>query len=93
LSELSTPVVPDSLWYGGDIQLAASVVIIQPSTSRFVVISEKKTKVAGGIEQEYDWYFLPRGRKDIGESIEQTALREGYEEVRYTKHLGERQGL
>jgi 8-oxo-dGTP pyrophosphatase MutT (NUDIX family) len=26
-------------------------------------------------------WFLPRGRKDIGESLEQAALREAYEEV------------
>ena len=38
-------------------------------------------------EDEYvdvtkDYWFLPKGRKDVGESLEDTALREGYEEVR-----------
>ena len=27
-------------------------------------------------------WFLPKGRKDKGESLDKTALREGYEEVR-----------
>jgi len=71
------------LWYGGDVQLAASVVIIQPSTSRFVVLSETRKYKSNGVDKEFTSYFLPRGRKDVGESIEQTALREGYEESGY----------
>ena len=84
LSPLSSPGVPNSLWFASDIQLAASVVIIQPSTSKFVVLSEKKKLRAGNRVEESEYWFLPRGRKDIGESLEQTALREGYEEVIYS---------
>ncbi|ETW80018.1 hypothetical protein HETIRDRAFT_247601, partial [Heterobasidion irregulare TC 32-1] len=55
-----------------EFQLAASMVIIQPTTSKVVVVHDTQTR---------QW-FLPRGRKDRGESIEQCALREAYEEVR-----------
>jgi ADP-ribose pyrophosphatase YjhB (NUDIX family) len=49
----------------------AGLVIVQPSSDKFVVVYDTETRA----------YFLPRGRKDIGESIEAAALREGYEEV------------
>jgi hypothetical protein len=87
LSEISSPAVSDSLWFAQDIQLAASVVIIQPSTGRFVVLSEKRVYKVRGKEEEYERWFLPRGRKDVGESLEQTAVREGYEEVCSSKDL------
>ena len=32
-------------------------------------------------EVEYQRWFLPKGRKDLGESLEDAAVREGYEEV------------
>lgn len=51
--------------------LAASMVIIQPSTGKVVVVNDTKRQ---------SW-FLPRGRKDVGENLEQCALREAYEEV------------
>jgi 8-oxo-dGTP pyrophosphatase MutT (NUDIX family) len=51
--------------------LGAGMVIIQPSTGKIVLIYESKDKV----------WFLPKGRKDVGESLEQAALRETYEEV------------
>ena len=47
------------------------MVIIQPETEKIVVVYDTKRKV----------WFLPKGRKDVGESLEQTALREAYEEV------------
>ena len=31
---------------------------------------------------EKETWFLPKGRKDVGETLETAALREGYEEVR-----------
>jgi len=34
-----------------------------------------------------DEYLLPKGRKDIGETLEQAALRETYEETGHTVHL------
>jgi 8-oxo-dGTP pyrophosphatase MutT (NUDIX family) len=53
--------------------LGAGMVIIQPSTHKIVVI----------YETEKQYWFLPRGRKDVGESLEQAALREAYEESGY----------
>lgn len=47
------------------------MVIIQPSTRKVVLLYERRR----------NYWFLPKGRKDIGESLEQTALREAYEEV------------
>jgi len=51
--------------------LGAGIVIIQPSTGKIVLVDD-------GVH-----WFLPKGRKDRGESLEQTALREGYEESGY----------
>ena len=48
------------------------MVIIQPSSGKVVVCYDTKSKQ----------YFLPKGRKDIGESLEQAAVREACEEVR-----------
>ncbi|KZV63424.1 hypothetical protein PENSPDRAFT_657313 [Peniophora sp. CONT] len=73
LSQYSTGVVPESLWYCSDFRLAASLVIIQPSSGRVVLVHDTAK----------DYWFLPRGRKDVGESLEQAALREGYEESGY----------
>lgn len=70
-SLFSSPAVPDSHWCSSDILLGAGMVVIQPSTGKIVVISSVK---------EERW-FLPRGRKDVGETLEQAALREAYEEV------------
>jgi 8-oxo-dGTP pyrophosphatase MutT (NUDIX family) len=70
-SEQSSPAVPDSLFYQENFMLGAGMVIIQPSMSKILVIHDERRK----------YWFLPKGRKDIGESIEQAALREAYEEV------------
>lgn len=51
--------------------LGAGMVLIQENTHKIVVVYETLKK----------YWFFPRGRKDIGESLEQTALREAYEEV------------
>jgi ADP-ribose pyrophosphatase YjhB (NUDIX family) len=48
------------------------MVIIQQNTHKIVVVFETQKK----------YWFFPRGRKDIGESLEKAALREAYEEVR-----------
>jgi len=53
--------------------LGAGMVLIQDKTQKIVIIYEKQKK----------YWFFPRGRKDIGESLEQTALREAYEESGY----------
>ncbi|PIL25853.1 hypothetical protein GSI_11606 [Ganoderma sinense ZZ0214-1] len=74
--QFSTPIVEDSAWFAPDFMLGAGMVIIQPSTKKIVVLSDKE--VYRG--KEYRYWFLPKGRKDVGESLEQTALREAYEE-------------
>ena len=48
------------------------MVIIQPSSGKIVIVNDTATGT----------WFLPRGRKDVGETLEQCALREAYEEVR-----------
>lgn len=83
-SQYSTPAVPDSAWASEDFMLGAGMVIIQPATHKVVVIYETQRK----------FWFLPRGRKDFGESLEQTALREAHEEVcRYHVRISWRPGL
>jgi 8-oxo-dGTP pyrophosphatase MutT (NUDIX family) len=49
------------------------MVIIQPSTGKMVIVHEAKKK----------YCFLPRGRKDIGETLQEAVLREAYEETGY----------
>ena len=72
LGPSSTCAVPDGLWFASDFLLGAGMVIIQPETRKILVVLDRKT----------NRFFLPKGRKDLGESIEQAALREAYEEVR-----------
>jgi len=72
LSERSTAAIPNSIFHATDFVLGAGVVIIQPSTSKIVLVTDKRKR-----------WFLPKGRKDKGESLEHTALREAYEETGY----------
>jgi 8-oxo-dGTP pyrophosphatase MutT (NUDIX family) len=72
-SKNSTASIPDSCFWTHDFLLAASMVIIQPSSGKVVLVNDT----------ELGTWFLPRGRKDIGETLEQCALREAYEEVRF----------
>ena len=58
------------MFFSENFMLGAGAVIIQPSSGKVVVV------------QDGTFWFLPKGRKDLGESIEQAALREAYEEVR-----------
>jgi hypothetical protein len=53
------------------------MVVIQPSSGKVLVVNNT----------ERGTWFLPRGRKDIGETLEQCALREAYEEVRYFRFV------
>ena len=71
LSANSTAGFPNSLIYASDFMIGSGMVILQPSTGRIVVVHDERTKL----------WFLPKGRKDVGESLEQAALREAYEEV------------
>ena len=63
------------MFFSENFMLGAGAVVIQPSSGKVVVV------------QDGDHWFLPKGRKDLGESIEQAALREAYEEVRISLHL------
>lgn len=47
------------------------MVLIQQNTHKIVVVYDTEAK----------YWFFPRGRKDRGESLEEAALREAYEEV------------
>ncbi|KAF8629455.1 hypothetical protein AX15_003434 [Amanita polypyramis BW_CC] len=73
LSEYSTSAVPNSQWASFNFLLGAGMAIIQPSTNKVVIVNDTRTNT----------WFLPKGRKDIGESLEQAALREAYEESGY----------
>ncbi|KAJ6625948.1 hypothetical protein B0H10DRAFT_1782148 [Mycena sp. CBHHK59/15] len=73
MSHWSTGDVPDSAWCEDNFLLGAGMVVFQPSTYKIVLLYEKQKK----------FWFLPKGRSDIGESLEQTALREAYEESGY----------
>ena len=67
--------------------------IIQPSTDLMVLLSEEMTwidpdpKNKDNKEMKWRSWFLPKGRKDVGESLEETAVREGFEEVKYFKTI------
>ncbi|KAH9943911.1 hypothetical protein B0H21DRAFT_747560 [Amylocystis lapponica] len=69
-SKDSSPAIPDSSWFASDFMVGAGMVILQPSTGCVVLLRNIATR----------HWFLPKGRKDVGESLEQTALREAYEE-------------
>jgi hypothetical protein len=68
--------VPNSVFHATDFLLGAGAVIIQPATGKVVLVTDKRER-----------WFLPKGRKDKGESLEQTVLREAYEEVRWIYSL------
>lgn len=71
LSTFSSRSVADSAWASSDFMLGVGMVIIQRNTHKIVVV----------YEQKLGYWFFPRGRKDIGETLEDAALREAYEEV------------
>ncbi|KAH9920833.1 uncharacterized protein BXZ73DRAFT_2616, partial [Epithele typhae] len=77
LSDLSTVPVPNSFWCAEDFVLGAGMVIIQPSTGKVVILREQRLDDRGKV---FDIWFFPKGRKDVGETLEQAALREGHEE-------------
>ncbi|TBU59954.1 hypothetical protein BD310DRAFT_876361 [Dichomitus squalens] len=80
LSNDSTPAVPDSVWFASDFMLGSGMAIIQPSSGKVVILCQREKDRHG---REHSYWFLPKGRKDVGESLEQTALREAYEESGY----------
>ncbi|KAI5829737.1 hypothetical protein K523DRAFT_416472 [Schizophyllum commune Tattone D] len=72
-SDWSTPAVEEAYWCSSDMMLGAGMVIIQPETRKIVCVYERAK----------NYWFLPKGRKDVGQSLEETALREAYEETGY----------
>ncbi|PPR05099.1 hypothetical protein CVT24_010086 [Panaeolus cyanescens] len=73
LSQFASGAVDATAWSSLDFLLGAGTVIIQPTTHKIVVVYHKTQK----------YWFFPRGRKDVGESLEVAALREAYEETGY----------
>ncbi|KAG6876565.1 hypothetical protein C0993_002273 [Termitomyces sp. T159_Od127] len=73
MSVHSSARVSDPGWSSENFMLGAGMVIIQPSTHKLVLV----------YDTQYKYWFFPRGRKDVGESLETTALREAYEESGY----------
>ena len=71
LSDKSTQAVPDNFFHATEFILGAGIVVIQPSTGKIFVVGDEEER----------WFF-PKRRKDKDESLDKTALREGYEEVR-----------
>ncbi|KAH9487227.1 Diadenosine hexaphosphate hydrolase [Psilocybe cubensis] len=78
LSKWSTPAILPSAWCSTDFLVGAGMVIIQQNTHKIVMIHAP--------DWERKWFF-PRGRKDVGETIEQAALREAFEESGYRAQL------
>lgn len=70
-SSFSSAGVPDSHWCSPDFMLGAGMVVIQPSSGKLVLLQDERDKT----------WFLPKGRKDVGESLQYAALREAFEEV------------
>nr|GAT49661.1 predicted protein [Mycena chlorophos] len=73
MGAFSTAAIPNSIFADQNFMLGAGMVIFQEDTQRVVVCYES---------QEKKW-FLPKGRKDVGESLADAALREAYEESGY----------
>jgi len=71
------PLVLTGGWSGMHLLLGAGLIIFQPTTASVVLVYDKRHQV----------YFLPRGRKDMGETLEITALREGFEESGFRAQL------
>jgi 8-oxo-dGTP pyrophosphatase MutT (NUDIX family) len=61
--------------------LSAATASFHISTGRVLIVEDCAFRARGG------YFFLPRGRKDIGESIETCAIRETFEEGGYRVEL------
>ncbi|KAI0742867.1 hypothetical protein C8Q80DRAFT_1191184 [Daedaleopsis nitida] len=78
-SSVSSGAVADSMWFAEDFMLGAGMVILQPSSGKVVLLYEAREWNG----QTHHYWFLPKGRKDVGESLGQAALREAHEESGY----------
>ncbi|KAF8996719.1 hypothetical protein BDQ17DRAFT_1364073 [Cyathus striatus] len=74
LSKYSSPSVPHAGWCSVNFMLGAGMVIFQQNTHKILLVYDMRRK---------NQWFLPRGRKDVGESLEETTLREVYEGAGY----------
>lgn len=79
----STTLIAPSRWASGSFQLAAGCCMLQPSED------QSYAKVVVVYDTNDQRWFLPRGRKDVGETLEQAAFREGYEVCRLTSFYAE----
>lgn len=73
-----------SHWPYSNFVLAAGTATFQLSTARVVLIEDRARRPADKSREKWCW-FLPRGRKDRGETLEQCAVRETLEEVNNIK--------
>jgi len=69
--------VENSIWFASDFMVGAGMVIFQAGTGRVVLLQNA----------DNGRWFLPKGRKDVGESLEQAVLREAYEESGFRVEL------
>ncbi|KAH0606214.1 uncharacterized protein H6S33_003875 [Morchella sextelata] len=84
MSQPTTFTPPQSThWPSSNFVLAAGTATFQPSTRKVLIIQDT-SRTRPGTPRESCLWFLPRGRKDIGESIEDCAVRETLEEAGYT---------
>lgn len=73
-----------SHWPYSNFVLAAGTATFQLSTAKVVLIEDRARRPADKPREKWCW-FLPRGRKDRGETLEQCAVRETLEEVNNIK--------
>lgn len=73
-----------SHWPCSNFVLAAGTATFQISTAKVVLIEDRAHRPADKSREKWCW-FLPRGRKDRGETLEQCAVRETLEEVNNVK--------
>ncbi|KAH8151037.1 uncharacterized protein LAJ45_04738 [Morchella importuna] len=77
---------PSTHWPSSNFVLAAGTATFQPSTRKVLIIQDT-SRTRPGTPRESCLWFLPRGRKDVGESIEACAVRETLEEAGYAATL------
>lgn len=70
-------------WPSTHFVLAAGTATFQPSTAKVLVVEDTARRSPNSPRETWSW-FLPRGRKDQGETLEQCAVRETLEEVKIT---------
>lgn len=75
-----------SHWPSRNFILAAGTATFQPSTAKVVLVEDVSRRRPNTPREEWYW-FLPRGRKDRGETLEQCAVRETLEEVNIKSSL------